>query len=249
MVSVYNLSKTKQNDIVKHNSSKEIEFKWQARSKKDFERFRRHAKALGAIASRSQTLLIRDLYLDTAGGIFTNAGLKCRLRQAGSEWRLTLKSFGQRKKGLVQRLEKEIKLPSFKSRTAALRYVSGRLKPSLLAGAPLKSLFEIRNRRTLCRYQLPGRAKAEASFDRVTISRDKRKVRMLEIEFEFLGGNLASFKKFSAELGLAAGLCLQKKSKVATAVSAFGLGRILKNARIDSARHFIKYSKHLSALL
>lgn len=249
MVSVYNLSKTKQNNIVKHNSSKEIEFKWQARSKTDFERFLRHAKALGATASRAQTLLIRDLYLDTAAGAFANAGLKCRLRQYGNEWRLTLKSFGQRKKGLVQRLEKEIKLPSFKSRAAALRYVSERLENSLLADAPLKSLFEIRNRRTLCRYRLPGRAKAEASFDRVTLSRNRKKVKMREIEFEFLGGNLASFKKFSVELGLAAGLCLQKKSKVATAVSAFGLASLRKCARINSDRRFAEYSKRLSTLL
>lgn len=235
--------------MMKRDSPKEIEFKWQARSKKDFERFRYHAKALGAKTARSQTVLIRDLYLDTPDGKFANAGLKCRLRQYGSEWRLTLKSFARLKKGLAQRLEKEINLPSFKSRAAALRYLSGRLKPSLLSGAPLRSLFEITNLRTLCRYQLPGRVKAEASFDRVTLSRDKRKVRMLEIEFEFAEGDLTSFKKFIRAVTREASLIPQKKSKVATAVSAFGLASLRKSARINSGRCFAAFAGQLTGLL
>lgn len=234
--------------MMKHNSPKEIEFKWQARSKKDFERFRHHAKALGAKAARSQTVLIRDLYLDTRDGKFTKAGLKCRLRQYGSKWQLTLKSFGRRKKGLVQRMEQEIKLPSFKYRAAALRYVIDRLG-TIFFDAPPQKLFEIRNLRTLCRYKLPGHAKAEACFDRVTISKGKKQIKMKEIEFEFLNGDLPAFKQFTGALTLTSGLSPQKKSKVATAISTFGLASLRKSARISSGRRFAEYSKRLSALL
>ncbi len=233
----------------KNTSQKEIEFKWRAQSKIDFERFRYYAKALGASASRSQTLRIRDLYLDTLEGQFAKTGLKCRLRQYGSEWQLTLKSFARLKKGLAQRLEKEIKLPAFKTRAAALRYVKGRLEASLLSGAPLRKLFEIKNLRTLCRYKLPERAIAEASFDRVTLSRNKKKVAMLEIEFEFLSGDLASFKKFARALTSASGLKPQKKSKVATALSAFSLKRLYRKNFPPPARAFRIMASKIKSLV
>ena len=247
MVSVYNLSKTKQNIMMKHNSSHEIEFKWQAHSKTDYEHFRRHAKALGAGAYHLQTLHIRDLYLDTAGGEFATAGLKCRLRHSGDKWQVTLKSFGRRKKGMAERMEREIKLPSFKSRIAALRYVTGRLEGVLLDG-PLLALFEVRNLRSLCRYKLPGHAKAEACFDRVTISRGRKKIKMKEIEFEFLNGDLAAFKQFTGALTLTSGLKPQKKSKIATAAAFFTFKKSARKKRI-SGRNFTNFTNRLAAAL
>ncbi len=226
----------------------EIEFKWQASSNADFERFLAHARCLGAKIGPSKKIRIRDLYLDTESRYFARTGLKCRLRRAGKDWQLTLKSFSGLKKGLAQRQEKEISLPRFKSRTLALRHVNG-LAASLLAGEPLRGLFEIRNCRTLRRLKLAYGAKAEASFDQVLISRHGQQVQMKEIEFEFLGGKLVCFKKFVHAITRSSGLQPQNKSKVATAISAFGLEMIRKGAAQRSKQNFFHLAKRLSALL
>ncbi|GEM_PF-897109 len=246
----------------------EIEFKWQASSNADFERFLAHAGQLGAKIGSVEKIRIRDLYLDTESRYFTQAGVKCRLRQAGSpcfrharralrarssqagsKWQLTLKTFSRLKKGLAQRQEKEIPLPFFKSQAAALRYLNRRMAGALFSGQSLRGLFEIKNLRTVHRIKLGCGANTEASFDRVTIVKHEKKVLMREIELEFLGGKLPCFKKFTLKLTRSSGLRPQKKSKVATAVSAFGLEMIRKNTSGESGRNFAQLTKLLSTLL
>ena len=201
----------------------EVEFKWAVTSRSDFVRFLTTAKQLRAKIGAPTDCKIHDRYLDTNDGILTKANIKYRLRQLSTKWELTWKTPTSFTHGLAKRWEKTVTLPKKLSWQQALRLAKTGFVQQTLRKKRWVILFEIKNSRTNYSLQLPKRFKAEVSFDRVLICRGTQTVVMQEIELEFLKGNFFAFKQFGNNLTRNAHLKHAKKSKVATAVSTFGL--------------------------
>lgn len=200
----------------------EVEAKWSSRSESGFAAFRTEAVRSGARLGRSRFVLIKDSYLDTPDACFGRRRVSCRLRNAGGRWELTLKGRTALKAGVARRRERTYPLGRPRSLPEAMRKAA-----CVLAGVPgadrLENLFFIRNRRSVFVLALKGGASAEASFDRVVMSRGKRKVRMLEIELEFLKGSRRAFAAFVRSLARDPHFFPAVRSKVATALAAFRL--------------------------
>lgn len=201
-------------------SKQEIEFKWHVRSKKDFETFLRVAKQLSARLSRAQKKSIRDLYLDTQDKQLARQGLKARLRRMNGRWEINVKRTSVLKKGLASREEITLPLrPSPLNESKGIQQFEKKMKRK--ATGVWEKLFRIQNRRLTRWLALPDRTLAEVSFDRVKISRGPKTIRMMEIELEFICGNLKTFKSFIRRVNMFSTLQPSKRSKVATAVHAF----------------------------
>ncbi|MBI5624222.1 MAG: CYTH domain-containing protein [Elusimicrobia bacterium] len=201
----------------------EVEAKWSVRSERGFAVFREEAVARGAVLGRTRSSLIKDSYLDTPGSFFGSRRVSCRLRRASGSWELTLKGMTRLKGGVADRREKTFPLGRLKTRGGALARVR-RLLRRVPGHEGLEERFVIFNRRTVVPVRLPGGVKAECSFDRAGISRGRKVVRMLEIELELMGGSRPAFSSFVRRLNSSGALLPAVRSKVATALRAFGLG-------------------------
>ncbi|MBA2727116.1 MAG: CYTH domain-containing protein, partial [Parachlamydiaceae bacterium] len=173
---------------------KEIEYKWQAHSLRDYKLFLQLAQNIGANLSKQKKMLNRDQYLDTPEHFFLSSHLECRIRLNKEQSELTLKSFSVSKRVIFVRNENTIQLPSFISKKAALAYCRANFFKNI------QPLFEILNNRQVHLITLPCGTCAEASFDQVLMVCGEKKFRMKEIEFEFKSGQLDTFKEFVGQL-------------------------------------------------
>jgi inorganic triphosphatase YgiF len=197
----------------------ELEAKWSSRSESGFSAFRAEAVRLGSRVGRSRVVLIKDSYLDTEDGFFGKRRVSCRLRRADGRWDLTLKSRTALKNGVAFRRERTFLLGRGPGALARARALLSRVP----GRETLAEAFVILNRRTVLPMTLPGGARAECSFDRVTLQRGRKAVRMLEVELEFLKGSKACFSAFVRAVKGREAFSPSKRSKVATALKAFGL--------------------------
>ncbi len=194
---------------------KEIEFKWSVRSRMEFRRFLTAARKLGARLGSGKQLRIEDTYLDAKDGFFRRKRAALRIRKINGRMEMTLKSASSFKKGLATRSEATFPLCSPAQANQELK--------KILPHQPIVPLFTIRNRRTARKVILPGGTKAELNFDDLTIRRKNLTLKMLEIELEWLNGNLQKFKQFARRATRLSRLRLARISKVATAVKVFSL--------------------------
>lgn len=183
---------------MKKNSKKsqENEYKWQVQSLNDFYSLLQFAKNLGANVSKSNTIQIKDQYLDTAERYFQNCDLTCRIRYKNKHYELTFKSYSNPKQELFIRDEKTVQFPSFTSMKAAVRYCRINFFKNI------QPLFEILNNRQMHLITLPCGSCLEASFDHVLMIRGKKKHPMQEIELELKSGDFEKFKQFAEKLSL-----------------------------------------------
>lgn len=185
----------------------EIEFKWSVESKKEFNLFLSSAKTLGLKISRPKLLKIKDHYLDTVGRHFGQRQISCRARNIATRWELTLKSRTPLKNGLAQRHETTYSLEKLKT---------------FAPPPPFTLLFRILNTRTKRKLTHP-KFNAELCFDDVRIKRGDKTIPMLEIELEYLSGDLKAFQTFIESITRQAKLTPAKISKVRTALKVFKL--------------------------
>ena len=160
-------------------NSKEIEYKWQANSIRDYKLFLQLTQNLGAKLSKLKKVQIKDQYVDTPEKFFLSSHLECRIRLSNGHSELTLKSFSDPNQEIFIRDEKTIQLPRFTSKKAALTYCRNKFFKNI------QPLFEILNNRQIHTLVLPCGTCAEASFDQVLMFCGKKKFRMHEIELEF----------------------------------------------------------------
>lgn len=193
---------------------KEIEYKWQAASLRDYQMFLQLAEKHGAKLSHSKKVKIKDLYLDTPENIFQSLHIASRLRFSHGQFEFTLKSFPDSTKKIFIRNEKTIRLPPLDSKKEALKYCQNKFFKNI------QPLFEILNNRKSHTLTLPCGTCAEACFDQVIMLSHEKKFRMLEIELEFKRGDLKNFKAFIRKLSPLP-LIPSPSSKFKTAMSQF----------------------------
>ncbi len=201
------------------HSGREIEYKWKARDDRDYSRFLEACRRLKAKISKSRTVSIHDIYLDTPDKFFGNSRTKCRMRMAGGKSEITFKSFAESEAGLVNRCEKSVPIPRFKSKKSALKYCVNKYLKHVLGTSKIAPVFRLDNQRTFNKILLPGNMAAESCFDDVKISRGAKKVEMKEIELELLKGDIRGLKKFASKITAAARLKPAKTSKFSTAMT------------------------------
>jgi len=169
---------------------KEIEYKWNAHSLRDYHLLLQLAQDFGAKISKPKQVKNKDLYLDTPENYFLSSGLECRIRITDGHTELTLKSFSDPKQEIFIRDEKTIRFPDLKSKMAVLAYCRDNYFKNI------QPLFELRNNRQINMITLPCKTRAEANFDQVLMFCGEKKFRMKEIELEFKSGKLEKFKEF-----------------------------------------------------
>ena len=195
----------------------EIEYKWSAAEPRSFYKMRR-AMAGAGIAATSQTLHLRDVYLDTPSGELGAQKIAFRLRSTNGAWEATFKTKTEVINGKAVRREETLPLPAARSFRHALRLLHEKKRWKGLVLEGLATQFEIRNRRVLHLIKQPGFS-AEISFDNCNIVVGKQRVIFKEIEMEFKRGRIKSFEQTVRLLHLKSGLKFSKCSKVKTAIS------------------------------
>lgn len=178
-------------------SNKEIEYKWQARSIRDYKSFLQLTQKFGAKIFQSKKKRIKDVYLDTPEIFFQMSDLECRIRSMNGCFEITLKDLPDSPdpdKKVFNRFERTIPLPHFNSIKAAIDYCRQQFFMTI------QPLFEILNNRQIHTVILPCGTRAEAAFDQVLMTRGEKKFRMHEIELEFKRGIFENFKAFIDKL-------------------------------------------------
>lgn len=195
----------------------EIEFKWSAAAPRSFFKMHRAMAQIG-LSAASQTLCLRDVYLDTPIGELGAQKIAFRLRSTNGAWEATFKTKTEVINGKAVRREETLPLPTARSFKQALQLLHDKKRWKNIALEHLTALFEIRNTRLLHVIKRAGFA-TEISFDNCKIVVGKQRLPFKEIEMEFKGGNIKAFEKTVALLGEKSGLEFSKCSKVKTALA------------------------------
>ncbi|WP_424243960.1 inorganic triphosphatase YgiF [Elusimicrobium posterum] len=185
----------------------EHEFKWSARTTKDFDAF------LSAVpdAVFAENAGIYDVYYDNKDKYYSSQKMSCRIRRQNGAYILTFKSDTKIVNGLARREEKNINLKA-KNLPDAVKESA-----KYLPAKGIKKIFSIKNKRK--NYALKNDFEAEVSFDDCVIKAGKKTARMFEIEMEFKHGDEKKFNNFAKNLTKKTGLKFAEVSKVKTAIS------------------------------
>ena len=144
---------------------------------------------------------IMDTYYDTAEWHLRRASFACRIRRAGKHVVLALKSLQRPRRGVSLREEYEATLPLPLPRDVGKRF-RGRLGCTIreiTGGAPLRTIFRIRNRRHNYRVQV-GDLVAQVSADDFIVSSGSNRRRLSEVEIELIRGTEADIRRFATIL-------------------------------------------------
>ncbi|MDR0292266.1 MAG: CYTH domain-containing protein [Elusimicrobium sp.] len=189
---------------------REYEFKWAAKTPRDFKIFLGALRGL-ARAGRPARRGIKDIYFDSAAKYYSENKISCRLRRENKKFILTLKGASEIVGGLASRGEKNFRLKSVNAAAAKKEMLQ------FLPDKNIKKIFTVTNKRTV--YKIKKSFEAEICFDDFFINAGGRKRRMFEIEMELKKGRKNIFKNFARRIAGKINLKFAKISKVKTALS------------------------------
>lgn len=180
----------------------------------------------------AEVVSVTDRYLDTADHRILCGGYACRLRQRGAVMIATLKSLTPAETEVHTREEMEVTLDGVEDRPTDWPAGDAReLAVRLTDGAPLSTLFVIRQQRTVRPILMGQDIVAEWSLDDVTVDSGGHTEHYHELELELkAGGSSADLAEMTAFLGLVDGLTPQLVSKFERAAEMLGLTAAAANA-------------------
>ena len=199
----------------------EIEAKFVVPDRQVYAQLGRLRSLAGYGLTPAGVVAVSDRYFDTLDRRFLAAGYACRLRQEGDALLLTLKGLGGVEGAVHRRDEREVSLPVSSPDPMVWPESAARtLALELAKGAPLRPLFNLRQRRRRADVTQGGRRVAELSLDAVRVTVGRQPVSYFEVEVELKGdGSEADLAALAAELAGAWGLVAEPRAKFERALA------------------------------
>lgn len=193
----------------------EIECKFDANVSRAFARARRFVKSLH-VPVQTQTLHIKDVYLDHIARDLTAQKIALRVRHVNQTWEVTFKTRTTLQNGKAVRHEETWPLKRVHTLAQALQMLEEKKRWKGLNVTQLKPQFEIINKRTIFVFNYQG-ADLEMALDQVAIVANGRTLKMKEIEVELKQGTSKQLDRFVQLFKRETKLDFMKISKVKTA--------------------------------
>jgi len=162
----------------------EIEAKFAVPDVATFQRLQAVKHIAGFSLSAHQVQQVHDTYLDTEERLILASGYACRCRETELETLVTLKGLGRAEGAIHRRKELEISLSAYEPPQDWPESPVRDLILQVTSGAPLISLFDLRQTRVFRRMRHGELLVAQLSLDNVRVVARNRKRSHFELEVE-----------------------------------------------------------------